>query len=233
MRLTESAVFFSPNSTTIRIDVFLPSIPTLFFRSTWNQRSNCDPILVAVHVYRILQLAVVDCCPLTNHTFIRPTDAWIQGIPPSVVTLSVRSTWNQRGDCDPILATVRSYRILQLGVFVFFPCSRTSIYSVDAGIQFIVPSGVTLSSRSTRNQSGNCDPILATVRLYRIFQLDVFVFCPFTLAFIRQVDIWIKGLAPSAIKLWSRSTRNQRRNCTPILATVCLYRIFQLAIFVF
>jgi hypothetical protein len=37
-----------------------------------------------------------------------------------------------------------------------------------------------LTSRSTRNQRGNCTPILTTVHLHCILQLDVFVFCPFT-----------------------------------------------------
>jgi hypothetical protein len=36
----------------------IPSFPTLFFRSTWNQRSNCGPILASVRFYRILQLLV-------------------------------------------------------------------------------------------------------------------------------------------------------------------------------
>jgi hypothetical protein len=66
---------------------------------------------------------------------------------------------------------MRLYRILQLDVFVFCPFTRTSSRPVDAGIQEILPSIITLHFRSTRNQRGNCGPILATVRLYRILQL--------------------------------------------------------------
>jgi hypothetical protein len=36
---------------------------------------------------------------------------------------------------------------------------------------------------STRNQSGNCSPIIATECFYCILQLDVFVFSPFTRSF--------------------------------------------------
>jgi hypothetical protein len=95
---------------------------------------------------------------------------------PSFRTLTYRSTPNQRGNFSPALAAVRLYRILQLDVFVFWPCTRTPRRLVDAGIQDIVPSVFTKKNRSTRNQRGNCSPILATVRLYRILQLDVFVF---------------------------------------------------------
>jgi hypothetical protein len=80
---------------------------------------------------------------------------------------------NQRGNCGPILATVR---ILQLLIFVYCPFTPTSIRSADDGIQDLLPSVITLTSRSTRDQSGNCRPILATAPLYRILQLDVFVF---------------------------------------------------------
>jgi hypothetical protein len=97
----------------------------------------------------------------------------------SVRALKFRFTWNQRGNCSPILPTVRLYRIFQVDVFVFYPFTITSIPPVDAGIQGR-PSVTTLSFRSTRNQRGNCGPILATVRLYRILQVEVFLFCPMT-----------------------------------------------------
>jgi hypothetical protein len=59
---------------------------------------------------------------------------------PSFRTLTYRSTPNQRGNFSPALAAVRLYRILQLDVFVFWPCTRTPRRLVDAGIQDIVPS---------------------------------------------------------------------------------------------
>jgi hypothetical protein len=46
--------------------------------------------------------------------------------------------------------------ILQLAVFVFCPFTSKSIRPVDAGIQDILPSVLTLGSHSTRNQRGNC-----------------------------------------------------------------------------
>jgi hypothetical protein len=94
-----------------------------------------------------------------------------------------RSTWNQRGNCNPILATVRLYRILQLDAFVFCPFTRTSIRPVDTGIQYITPSRLptTLGFRSTKNQPGDCIPILVVMLLYRrIVQLGVFVRSPVT-----------------------------------------------------
>jgi hypothetical protein len=104
---------------------------------------------------------------------------------------------------------------------------------VDARIQGIMPSATTLVTRSTKNQRGNRTPILATVRLYRVLQLAVFVFCPFTRTSIRPVDVRIQDTAPSHIRLMSRSTWDQNGNCGPILGTVSLYCIPQFDVFVF
>jgi hypothetical protein len=60
-----------------------------------------------------------------------------------------------------------------LRMLTTYPC-------VDAGFQSIMPSGRPLFLRSTWNQRGYSTPILATVHLYRVLQLGVFVFCPFT-----------------------------------------------------
>jgi hypothetical protein len=152
---------------------------------------------------------------------------------PSLATLSFRSTWNKSGNCDPIPATVRLYRVLQLAVFIFCPFTRTSRRQSDAGSQGIMPSLATLYFRSTRNQCGNCSPILATVRLYRILQLTVFYWCPFTRTFIRSADAGIQGMMPSVATLYFRSTWNQRGNGKPIFATVHLYCIHQFAVFIF
>jgi hypothetical protein len=169
-----------------------------------------------------------------------------------VTALSLRLTWNQRGYCNPILATVLSYGILQLDVLVFFPFARTSL--VDVGFQSIMssamtlssrstwnstaslsltlgfkasPSLCTLSSRSTGNQRCNSGPITAitTVFLYRIPQFDVFDFYPCTRTSNRLADARSQGTVPSEIALSSRSTRNQRRDCGPIRITVLSYRV--------
>jgi hypothetical protein len=89
-------------------------------------------------------------CPFTlTSTSSRQGDGGLQGIVPSVAALTSRSTWNQSENCVPILVTVRLYRDLQLDVFVFRPFTRPSIRSADAGIQGIMPSALTLTSRST------------------------------------------------------------------------------------
>jgi hypothetical protein len=65
--------------------------------------------------------------------------------------------------------------------------------------------------RSTWDQRGNCGPILVTVSLYRILQLDVFVISPFsgfTLRSIRFVNTVLQGIIPSSRVLHFRSTRN-------------------------
>jgi hypothetical protein len=214
------------------IQDLMPSTIALFSCATRNQCDYYTPILATVRLYSILQLAVFIFCSFTR-AFIRSVDAGIQGGMPSTLTLTFRSTRNHRCNYTPILATVRLYSILQLAVFVFCPFTRAFIRPVDAGIQDSMPSATTLCSRSTRNQSSNCAPILATVPLNRILQLAVFVFCPFTRAFIRPVDAGIQDSMPSATTLYSRSTRNQSSNCAPILATVPLNRILQVAVFVF
>jgi hypothetical protein len=98
----------------------------------------------------------------------------------------------------PILATVRLYCIRQLAVFAFCPFTHTFIRSpVNAGIQETIPSIITPLFRSTWNQSGNCGPILATVRLYCIIQLAVFDCCPSILTSSRQGNARIQGMLPS------------------------------------
>jgi hypothetical protein len=139
--------------------------------------------------------------------YCRQGDAGIQ-ILPSATTLSFRSTRNQRSNCSPIIATVRMYCILQLAVFVFCPFTLVSIHPVNAGIQDIVPSIITLFFRSTWNHRCNYTPIIATVRWYCIFQLDIFAFCSFTCTPTGSVDAGIQAMIPSVPTLFFRSTRN-------------------------
>jgi hypothetical protein len=124
-RLLEKAVLFSPDCAPIMFQVSLPSMPTLFSRSTRNQRGNCGPIRLTVRLYCTSQLAVFICCLFTR-TSIRLFDVVDQGIMPSVITLLVRSARNQCYNCFPILDTVHFYCVLQLVVFVFCPFTRSS-----------------------------------------------------------------------------------------------------------
>jgi hypothetical protein len=100
-------------------------------------------------------------------------------------------------NCTPALGTVYLHRFLQLAIFVFCPFTRTSILAADDGIQTIVTSVATLYFRSTRDQRGNYDTILTTVRLYRIMQFAVFDCCPLNRTFIRLVDVGIQRVMPS------------------------------------
>jgi hypothetical protein len=123
----------------------------------------------------------------------------IRGILPSAPTLLFRSTRDQRGDYNRILATVRLYRMLQLDVFVFCPPTRPWRGRVDVVIQgTMLPSSATLLSPTTRNQRGDCNPIHATERINCILQLSVFVCYPCTRTFIRLVDVGNQGIIPSA-----------------------------------
>jgi hypothetical protein len=56
-----------------------------------------------------------------------------------------------------------------------------------------LPFVPTLFFSSTRDQRGNCTPILATMRLYSILQLAVFNCCPFTPAFTLQLMMGFKA----------------------------------------
>jgi hypothetical protein len=111
--------------------------------------------------------------------------------------IEFRATRDQCGNFLPILVTVRFYSMVQLGDFGFGSFPRTPT-SLDAGIQEPIPSALTLTFRSTRDQRSNRHPILATVRKYRILQLGVFVFYPSTRTSIRPVDAGIQDNAPSA-----------------------------------
>jgi hypothetical protein len=136
-----------------------PWVSILHFGSTRNQRGNCPPILATVRLHCIFQFADFLFCLSDTRTFIRPVDAGMQDIHPSVIRLCFRSTLNQLGNCTPILATSRLCCILQLAVFDYCPFTRASSHQGDAGVLDFIPSALTLTSRSTRDQRGDCDPI--------------------------------------------------------------------------
>jgi hypothetical protein len=98
-----------------------------------------------------------------------------------------------------MLTTVHLYRTLQLDVFVLCPIT---LASSRPGIQALAPSVMTLTFRWTRDQCDDFIPFLATVHLYRILQLAVFLFCPFTPTFSHLVDAEIQGILPSAPTLF-------------------------------
>jgi hypothetical protein len=143
----------------------------------------------------------------------RPLDSAVFFTPdcstPPLPTLFFCSTRNAHGYCDPILVTVtlRPYLMLQLTVFDGCPFTLACTRSVGTGIQGNLPSVRTLFSRSTRYHQGNCGPIFVTLLLYRIFQLAVLVFYPFTRTPSRQGDAGIQGIVPSAVTLICGSTR--------------------------
>jgi hypothetical protein len=128
------------------------------------------------------------------------------------------------------------HRSLQLDDFVSSPLTCTSIRPVDTVIHKITPSVMTLMSRSTWIQRDDCGPILTAVHFYRIPQLEVFVFCPFTRLTqrsIRNGDASSQGIAPSVTTLFFRSTWNQHGNFGPISSRVHLCGSLQLDVFVF
>ena len=104
-------------------DIF-PSVPTLRFRSTWDQCGDCPPLFVTVRFDCTLQLAVFMRCPATLAS-THWAYAGIQDIVASPPTLSSHSTWNVRSNYDPIyllllgpllLARIRN-RTSQLCIF--------------------------------------------------------------------------------------------------------------------
>jgi hypothetical protein len=140
---------------------------------------------------------------------------------PSMPTLLLRSTRNQRGNKSPIIAIVLLFCIFQRDVFVCCPFTLACDRLVTLGFQGTVPSMPTLLLfLSTRNQRDNRSPILAIVLLYCIFQLAVFFLCLFTLACDRLLALGVQGTVPSTLTLCFRSTRNLLRNSSPIFAIV-------------
>jgi hypothetical protein len=192
---------------------FPPFIRTFIFCSTRKQRGNCDPILVTVNLYRILQLDGFAFCPFTP-TVTCPIGVGLCLLP-SKTTLFFRSTRNERGNCDPILVAVLLYCTSQLDGFAFCPFTRTSIRRVNVGIQETVPS---MRALNPFDQA----PVrqLSPKFCHRAFllnlQLAIFICCPGSLASIRCADVGIQDIFPSVPTLSSRSTRNERGNGNPI-----------------
>jgi hypothetical protein len=131
----------------------------------------------------------------------------------------------------PILAIMRLRCILQLVVFNCCPFIRTPRRLVHAAIQGITLSTTTLICRSTWHECCIFMSILATVRLYRILQLDFFDFCPCTRTCIRLIDAGIQDILLSCQTLTFHSTRNQQParqlqsnfSCTQCRTSYCRY----------
>jgi hypothetical protein len=104
----------------------IPSVMTLLFRSTWHERCDCIPAILAIvnMLYCILQLAIFCRIPFTR-TPRRLINSRIQGIMPPAVTVMSRSTRNVYGDCIRIFAIMQLHRILQLSVYVRSPSVLT------------------------------------------------------------------------------------------------------------
>jgi hypothetical protein len=100
----------------VRVQILRPPVAALFISSTRNQAGNSDPI-VAVFPCRISQLCIFLRCPFTLDAsqMCGPLvdDGGVKILDPSVATLSIRSTRNQRRKSDPIVAEFR-HRINQL-----------------------------------------------------------------------------------------------------------------------
>jgi hypothetical protein len=212
------------------IQDILPSFTTLYFRSTRNQSGSCDQIIVTVILSCILQLDVFFFCPDTRpsvHSLVRCWD-------PRYCAICYNSVFA----CDPEPA-----RQLQTNYWYREFAPHTSAcrlrllpihpYTHSLG-RYWDPRRPSICSnivfRSTRNQRGNfIPPILTTVHLQYILQLAVFAFCRFSPTFIRPVDAEIQAIKPPVFTLIFRSTRDQRGNCDPIVATERLYCNLQLA----
>jgi hypothetical protein len=84
-----------------------------------------------------------------------------------------------------------------------------------------MPSATALYFCSTRNQCGNCVPMLAAVQLYEILQLDFFVCCPFPRSAIRPIDLGIT--MPSILTLSFSFDPEPARQLRPNPCPVHLY----------
>jgi hypothetical protein len=106
------------------------------------------------------------------------------------------------------------------GVVFFLHWVRGAVW-----IQIEDPSLTTLFMHSTGNQRSNCDPVIARF-LYRLRQLCVFFWCPFThVLFIGRIQI----ADQTSTALLTRSTGgNQRSNCDPAFFAIFLYHFGQL-----
>jgi cell wall-associated NlpC family hydrolase len=104
----------------------LPPVPALHFRTTRDERANCNPILVAVHFYRFLQVEDFLFCPFTSTS---SSHVGIQDTTPSITTLNFRST-RQRGNCNPIYPVLLVQLPIRNNCFsqirIFFWCPLTS-----------------------------------------------------------------------------------------------------------
>jgi hypothetical protein len=118
----------------------IQSIRTLPTCSTQKQRCSCLPVLTIVCFHRILQLCVFVCSPATIPS-CHAVGAGIQFIMPSIPTLQVHSTWDERSNYLPILFCVCFYRIFQLVVFFWCPATRTPCVQaqVNPGVPLTCP----------------------------------------------------------------------------------------------
>jgi hypothetical protein len=150
----------------------VPSILTMHFRSTWNQGSTFELVLLYPNpaACRLLLLSIIYPCERSNRRSLRSRNI------PSILTPFFCSTRNQRRNCSPIYPVLFTELVLAVCLYcmsqhvVFFCCpSFILAYGrlVALCAQEIVPSIRTLYFRSTWNQLGSRIPLLAVVLFYR------------------------------------------------------------------
>jgi hypothetical protein len=117
------------------------------------------------------------------------------------------------------------YRSQRHTIFVFFPSTRTYIHPVDAGIQHILPSAMTLISRPTTEPVRQFTASLLP-SLYCMIRLDVFSSFHVP-TYVRQpVDVGIQSSACICSDTAFRSTRNQPFNCNQSITILLTCRTF-------
>jgi hypothetical protein len=115
------------------------SIPTILFRSLETSVAITNqslPPCVCTDSFSLISSSPAHVPVEHLHSLGRCCDP--RYIAPSATTLMFRSTRNQRGNGNPILATVRLCYIFLLIVFVWYPRTHTLVQFVDAGNQGIV-----------------------------------------------------------------------------------------------
>jgi hypothetical protein len=152
----------------------------------------------------IVSLASCSC----SAEFLMPVS--IQMLDPSLTTPSIRSIRNQPSNSDPIVAKL-CYHFSQLCVFFHCP-----FVCVGRGPNSR-PSLTTPCIRSSLNQRSNSDSIIAAVFLYRISQLCVFFWRPFTCA-----DVGVQRLVPPTVTFFIRADLEPERQLRPMCCRVSL-----------
>lgn len=123
----------------VRVQVVVPSLPTLLADSSWKLARNYAPIFWSVLFHQCNHFGIFIFCPRPFH------EIWIQYFLPPMKTLNISSIWEVGSNLFPVFSLKVILNLLQ----IFKPAARVSHPLLSSNIIFSLVLSSSVSSRPT------------------------------------------------------------------------------------